>query len=61
MSDQDTQVPLPDLNSADPMAMGDIGYNDEEQVTRIAAALESANLAAWGIDHMPAVVGMQLG
>ena len=41
MSDQDTQVPLPDLNAADAMAMADIGYNDEDQVTRIAADLEA--------------------
>lgn len=37
----DTQMPLPDLNSADPIAMGDIGYNEDEQVTRIAADLEA--------------------
>jgi flagellar motor switch protein FliN/FliY len=37
----DTHMPLPDLNSADPMTMGDIGYNDDEQVTRIAADLEA--------------------
>jgi flagellar motor switch protein FliN/FliY len=34
-------VPLPDLNSPDSMALGDVGYNDEEQVTRIAADLEA--------------------
>jgi flagellar motor switch protein FliN/FliY len=37
----DTQVPLPDLNGADPVAMGDVGYNEDEQVTRIAADLEA--------------------
>jgi flagellar motor switch protein FliN/FliY len=37
----DPHVPLPDLNSMDPMAMGDVGYNDEEQVSRIAADLEA--------------------
>jgi flagellar motor switch protein FliN/FliY len=37
----DTQVPLPDLNGADPIAMGDVGYNEDEQVTRIAADLEA--------------------
>jgi flagellar motor switch protein FliN/FliY len=41
MSDQDTHVPLPDLNSADGIAMGDIGYNDDEQVSRIASDLEA--------------------
>lgn len=37
----DPHVPLPDLNSPDPMALGDVGYNDEEQVSRIAADLEA--------------------
>jgi flagellar motor switch protein FliN/FliY len=37
----DTHVPLPDLNSADPLAMGDVGYNEDEQVSRIAADLEA--------------------
>ncbi|WP_441240396.1 flagellar motor switch protein FliN [Tardiphaga sp. 768_D3_N2_1] len=37
----DPQVPLPDLNATDPVAMGDVGYADEEQVTRIAADLEA--------------------
>ena len=41
MSDNDTQVPLPDLNAADPIAMGDVGYNEDEQVSRIAADLEA--------------------
>lgn len=38
---QDAQMPLPDLNSADAAAMGDVGYSDEEQVSRIAADLEA--------------------
>jgi flagellar motor switch protein FliN/FliY len=37
----DPQVPLPDLNATDPGAMGDVGYADEEQVSRIAADLEA--------------------
>lgn len=37
----DPQVPLPDLNAGDPMVMGDVGYNDDEQVSRIAADLEA--------------------
>jgi flagellar motor switch protein FliN/FliY len=37
----DPQVPLPDLNAADAGGLGDIGYADEEQVTRIAADLEA--------------------
>jgi flagellar motor switch protein FliN/FliY len=41
MSENDAQVPLPDLNAADAMAMGDVGYNDDEQTTRIAADLEA--------------------
>ncbi|MEH2471890.1 flagellar motor switch protein FliN/FliY [Nitrobacteraceae bacterium AZCC 2161] len=41
MSEHDAQVPLPDLNATDAMAMGDIGYNDDEQATRIAADLEA--------------------
>lgn len=36
-----SDVPLPDLNSGDPMVTGDIGYADDEQVTRIAADLEA--------------------
>ncbi|CAN5180904.1 flagellar motor switch protein FliN [soil metagenome] len=37
----DTHVPLPDLNGADTMSTGDLGYNEDEQVTRIAADLEA--------------------
>jgi flagellar motor switch protein FliN/FliY len=41
MSDTDGQVPLPDLNSADAPPLGDPGYADEQQVSRIAADLEA--------------------
>jgi flagellar motor switch protein FliN/FliY len=41
MGTNDGHVPLPDLNGADAPPLGDIGYNDEEQVTRIAADLEA--------------------
>jgi flagellar motor switch protein FliN/FliY len=41
MSDTDTQVPLPDLNSADPLSAGDAAYNDDDQAARIAADLEA--------------------
>jgi flagellar motor switch protein FliN/FliY len=41
MGTNDGRVPLPDLNGADAPPLGDIGYNDEEQVTRIAADLEA--------------------
>ena len=42
MSDTDTQVPLPDLNSADAPAAGDdIAYNEDENAARIAADLEA--------------------
>ena len=36
----DTQMPLPDLN-APSGAIDEIGYNDDEQVARIAADLEA--------------------
>jgi flagellar motor switch protein FliN len=35
------QVPLPDLNSGDPMLGSDVGYAEEENITRIAADLEA--------------------
>ena len=41
MSDNDTQVPLPDLNSADAPPISDVTYNEEEQAARIAADLEA--------------------
>jgi flagellar motor switch protein FliN/FliY len=41
MSDNDSQVPLPDLNAPDTAPLGDVGYNDDEQVARIAADLEA--------------------
>jgi flagellar motor switch protein FliN len=37
----DPQVPLPDLNAADQMMNGDVGYAEEENITRIAADLEA--------------------
>lgn len=37
----DPQVPLPDLNAGDPMMAGDVGYAEEENITRIAADLEA--------------------
>ena len=41
MSDTDTHVPLPDLNAADASAVDDIGYHDDEQISRVAADLEA--------------------
>ena len=41
MSNNDSQVPLPDLNAADAPPLGDVAYNDDEQVARIAADLEA--------------------
>src|SRR5438309_6555376 len=41
MSDTDGQVPLPDLNAADAPAIDDIGYNEDEQASRVAADLEA--------------------
>jgi flagellar motor switch protein FliN/FliY len=42
MSDNDTQVPLQDLNAADTPALDDIGYNEnDEQTSRTAADLEA--------------------
>ena len=41
MSDTDTQVPLPDLNSAEAPGIDDIGYNEDEHAARIAADLEA--------------------
>ncbi len=41
MSDIDTHVPLPDLNSADAPPVDDIGYNEDENASRIAADLEA--------------------
>jgi flagellar motor switch protein FliN/FliY len=41
MADNDTQVPLPDLNAADAPPLGDTGYRDDEQISRIAADLEA--------------------
>ncbi|MTV15846.1 MULTISPECIES: flagellar motor switch protein FliN [Bradyrhizobium] len=41
MSDTDTQIPLPDLNSAEAPGIDDIGYNEDEHAARIAADLEA--------------------
>jgi len=41
MSDTDTQVPLPDLNSANQLPVDDVGYNEDDQAARIAADLEA--------------------
>ncbi|MCC8941022.1 Flagellar motor switch protein FliN [Bradyrhizobium ivorense] len=41
MSDTDTHVPLPDLNAADAPTIDDIGYNEDENASRIAADLEA--------------------
>ena len=47
MSDTDTDtntdahVPLPDLNAAEAPPTDDIGYNDDENASRIAADLEA--------------------
>ena len=41
MSDTDAQVPLPDLNAAQPPVTDDIAYNEDEQASRIAADLEA--------------------
>ena len=41
MSDNDTQVPLPDLNAADAPTIDDIGYSEDEQVSRVASDLEA--------------------
>ncbi|MBP2432391.1 flagellar motor switch protein FliN [Bradyrhizobium elkanii] len=41
MSDTGTQVPLPDLNSAEAPGIDDIGYNEDEHAARIAADLEA--------------------
>ena len=41
MSDTDTHVPLPDLNASDAPGIDDIGYNEDEHASRIAADLEA--------------------
>jgi flagellar motor switch protein FliN/FliY len=41
MSNNDSQVPLPDLNAADAPPLGDVAYSEDEQVARIAADLEA--------------------
>ena len=41
MSDTDAQVPLPDLNATEAQAIDDIGYNEDENASRVAADLEA--------------------
>ena len=41
MSDTDGQVPLPDLNGPMPPAGTDVGYNEDEYASRVAADLEA--------------------
>jgi flagellar motor switch protein FliN/FliY len=41
MSDTDGQVPLPDLNAADAPPIDDVTYNEDENVSRVAADLEA--------------------
>ena len=41
MSDTDSHVPLPDLNAAEAPVGDDIGYHDDEQISRVAADLEA--------------------
>ena len=41
MSNSDGQFPLPDLNGPMPPAGNDIGYNEDEYASRVAADLEA--------------------
>jgi len=41
MSDNDSQVPLQDLNAVSAPTIDDIGFNDDDQVARVAADLEA--------------------
>jgi flagellar motor switch protein FliN/FliY len=41
MSDTEGQVPLPDLNAADTPSIDDVGFNEDEQASRVAADLEA--------------------
>ncbi|MGC2774688.1 MAG: flagellar motor switch protein FliN [Bradyrhizobium sp.] len=41
MSDNDSQIPLPDLNAADAPPLGDVGYSEDDHASRIAADLEA--------------------
>jgi flagellar motor switch protein FliN/FliY len=41
MSDTDTHLPLPDLNAAEAAVSDDVGYRDDEQISRVAADLEA--------------------
>jgi flagellar motor switch protein FliN len=41
MSDNDSQVPLQDLNAVSAPSMDDIGFHDEDQGSRVAGDLEA--------------------
>ena len=41
MSDTDTHLPLPDLNASEAAEVGDAGYQEDEQISRVAADLEA--------------------
>jgi flagellar motor switch protein FliN/FliY len=41
MSDTDTHLPLPDLNASEAAEAGDAGYQEDEQISRVAADLEA--------------------
>lgn len=41
MSDNDGQVPLPDLNGSLPPTGADVSYNEDEYASRVAADLEA--------------------
>lgn len=41
MSDNDGQVPLPDLNGPLPSTGADVSYNEDEYASRVAADLEA--------------------
>jgi flagellar motor switch protein FliN/FliY len=41
MSDTDTHLPLPDLNATEAAVSDDVGYRDDEQISRVAADLEA--------------------
>ncbi len=42
MTDNETKVPLQDLNAADAPGLSDVGYNDDDdQTSRVAADLEA--------------------
>jgi flagellar motor switch protein FliN/FliY len=41
MSDNDTEVPLPDLNAAETPVLDDTSYTEEEAASRVASDLEA--------------------